>query len=546
MSEYVERVEPTERDWTTVHVVLILVISTSYEFLFLHHGLNVVDEGWPLYAAMQLHAGGSLYQDVFFVFPPGHLAVAWIAYAFDPPGVVLARSLYASFSVALAVGMYLIGRKIMPPNYALFGTILLAVGATSAHMQQLVFGYRYLVISLLALFAFARWLDHRSPRWIFFAGLLTGLALIFRLTPAFAVGCAIGLGVIAAGGSWRDWLRSWAFYGAGIVIVVGPVIAWFMLGIGPEKLWLETVVRPVAMTDQQSLPMPALTFSPPGHTRRQITDWFVAVQFRAWTLLYAAYALGLAVAWGRAIMARRSFAHVLLLAFVVWGGVYFLRSFGRSDSAHLYSAIPPVCLLIGHAAFRVGSLLPERGRPFVIGAAAAVFLAAWVYGVGAERPLTPRYRGGEPLAVLGNRVSLRKTSPMRAIDLKVATIQRETRPDEVILDLTASSLLYVLSERRGPGYADVIMPGTFLTDAEERAFLARLEQSPPALVIWPGEDFDDDPARGVARSAPRVARWVQQNYARIGRLGRFILLIPQDEHPGRGRTGSEATIAVPG
>ena len=62
---------------------------------------------------------------------------------------------------------------------------LLAIGATSAHMQQLVFGYRYLVVSLLALMAFARWLRVRDPRWIFAAGLLTGLSLVFRLTPAF-------------------------------------------------------------------------------------------------------------------------------------------------------------------------------------------------------------------------------------------------------------------------------------------------------------------------------------------------------------------------
>ena len=36
---------------------------------------------------MRLHDGGTLYDDVFFVFPPGHLLSAWIAYALDPPGV---------------------------------------------------------------------------------------------------------------------------------------------------------------------------------------------------------------------------------------------------------------------------------------------------------------------------------------------------------------------------------------------------------------------------------------------------------------------------
>lgn len=520
-----------DRTWLA-HVLVVLVVSVAYESMFLHHGINVVDEGWPLYAAMQLHAGGTLYQDVFFVFPPGHLLVAWLAYGIDPPGVVLARALYASFSVALCVGLYLFGRRLMPPAFALFGALLLAVGAQSAHMQQLVFGYRYLVISLLALFAFARWLRDRDPRWIFAAGLLTGLSLVFRLTPAFSVGCAIGVGVMAAGGPWRSWIRPWALYGAGILLVAGPVIGWLLVSVGPEKLWLEAVVRPVAMTDQQSLPMPPLAWAPPNAARKPVHDWFVGIQFRAWTLLYVAYAIGLGAAWLRAWRSRKPFEHVLLLAFVTWGGVYFMRSFGRSDSAHLYSAIPPVCMLLGHAAWLAARRLDLRG--WRLGLASTAILAGWVYLLGSDRVLDPAYRGESPLAVLDGRVSLRKTSTLRAIDKTVETIQLRTRPGDRILDLSASSLFHVLSGRRGPGHADIIMPGTFLNDAEELAFLDRLKTSPPALVIWPGKHFDDDPERAPDRSAPRVTAWVRQNYRRQGPNARFTLMFPRPAGPATG------------
>lgn len=538
MSAFVERQEPSGRDWTAAHLLVVLAVSVAYESLFLHHGLNVVDEGWPLYAAMQLHAGGTLYQDVFFVFPPGHLLTAWVAYALDPPGVVLARALYSSFTVALNVCLYLVGRKIMPPGYALFGTLLLAVGATSSHMQQLLFGYRYLVISALAVLAFARWLDDRRPRWLLVAGALTGLALVFRLTPAFAVGCAIGVAVIAAGGSWRDWLRSWSWYGAGIVLVAGPVVGWFLASVGPEKLWLEAVVRPVAMTDRQSLPVPELTAWPDEATRKQVQVWFVAVQFRLWSLLYAAYGVGLALAWSRAALAGRRFAHPLLLCFVLWGGIYFVRSFGRSDAPHLYSAIPPVCLLIGHAAFLGVRWLESRGLP---GAArrpllllgASVFAGLWIYLLGVDRPLEPGYRGDAPLRVFDGEISLRKTSSMRSIDRKVRAIRMWTQPEDRILDVSASSLVYVLSERRGPGYADVLMPGTFLSDEEELAFLRRLQGEPPALVVWPAKHFDEDPERSIVRSAPRVARWVRQNYEPKGRRDHFLLMVPREAGPVR-------------
>jgi hypothetical protein len=510
-----------------VHLLIVLGVSVGYESLFLHHGINVIDEGWPLYAAMRLHEGGTLYQDVFFVFPPGHLLMAWIAYALDPPGVVLARALYSSFTVGLCVAIYMMGRRIMPPGYALFGTLLLAVGAASAHMQQLVFGYRYLVVSLLALFAWDRWRRGQEARWIFVAGMLTALALVFRLTPAFAVGCAIGLGVIAAGGSLRGWLRAWGVYAAGIALVAVPVIGWFLVSVGPETLWLEAVVRPVAMTDQQSLPMPPLTWSPPGPARKQISEWFVGIQFRAWTLLYLAYGVGLAVSWLRAVRSGRPFAHPLLLVFVVWGGVYFLRSFGRSDSAHLYSAIPPVCLLIAHAASLAARRIPERARLVAVGLAGALFLWGWVYLIGSDRTLDLRYRGEAPLESLDGRVFLRKTSTLRSIDRKVAVILRRTKPDDVILDLAAAPLFHPITGRMGPGQADIIMPGTFLSDEEELRFLDRLKLHPPALVIFPGKAFDEDPSRAVRHSAPRVVAWVRKNYETLGRRERFTLLVPR-------------------
>ena len=520
--------QPTqERDWTSLHVLVVLGVSTAWESLFLGHGLNAVDEGWPLYAAMQLHAGGTLYEDVFFVFPPGHLLVAWIAYGLAPPGVVLARALYSSFTVGLCVCLYLVGRRLMPPAYALFGALLLAVGATSSHMQQLLFGYRYLVISALAVAVFARWLSDRQPRWLVLAGALTGLALVFRLTPAFAVGCAIGLGVVAAGGSSRDWLRGWAAYALGIVLVAGPVVGWLLVSVGAETLWLETVVRPVAMTDRQSLPVPEIGAFPPFEARSQVQSWFDAVQFRLWSALYAAYAIGLGVAWLRAVRARRPFAHPLLLCFVVWGGVYFVRSFGRSDAPHLYSALPPLCVLVAHAGFLLSQRFPEGVRRGVMAALAAGFAAVWTFGTGVDRPLDREYRGETPLQALNGDVSVRKTNKVRGIDRKVRKIRDWTEPGDRILDASASSLLYVLSDRRGPGHADVLMPGTFLSDAEEIAFLERLRADPPALVVWPANDFDEDPERAFRSTAPRIARWVIENYERRPLPDTWILMVPR-------------------
>ena len=170
-------------------------MSAAYESLFVHHGLNLLDEGWPLYAAKRLHEGGALYRDAFFVFPPGHVLAAWLGYWWEPPGIIASRVIYAFFNVALVGSLYLLGRRIMPPAFATLAALLIAVAAPYSHMAHFLFGYRYLVIAILGLLAFGERVRSGNARWMVVAGLCAGVGVCFRLTPAFALSCAVAVGV---------------------------------------------------------------------------------------------------------------------------------------------------------------------------------------------------------------------------------------------------------------------------------------------------------------------------------------------------------------
>ena len=96
--------------------------------------------------------------------------------------------------------------------------------------------------------------------------------------------------------------------------------------------------------------------------------------------------------------------------------------------------------------------------------------------------------------------------------------------------MSASPLLYPLSGRHAVGEFDIFMPGTFLDEAEETRFLARLTAVPPGLVIWPGWPFDSNPERAVQRTAARVSQWVTERYRpRDSRRTshRFVILVPR-------------------
>jgi hypothetical protein len=512
----------------------VLALASAWEALFLRHGLNALDEGWPLYAAMQVHEGGVLCRDVFWVFPPGHLLPAWVGYALAPPGVIAARVLYAAFGVALCVALYFLGRRLMEPTFALLGACLLAVAAPVSHASHLLFGYRYLVFGVLALLAFAQRLRTGDARWMLTAGLLTGIQVVFRWDPAVAVAAALGAGTLAAGGGLRRALGDGARFAAGVLAVAGPVVAWLAAGAGLGAVLREALVRPLAMTELQSLPVPELGV-PVRFDRWLVRDSFYTFQFRLYPLLYLAYASVLGLRWARALRARRPFGQPLLLALVVFGGLFSLRSFGRADEPHLDSALPPACLLLAHAVSALVRRIRASGwrrSALRLGSCAAAF-AAWVFLNGSDRFLDPVVRGNEVRA-LGGATAMSAQSHWRNFDRVAAALRGASRPGERILDLSFSPLFYVVSGRRGPGGADVVMPGTFLDESEERAFLAHLEREPPALVLRPRRDFDEDPERSLERSAPLLAQWVAERYQGRRILGRFLLMVPRPRPAPRG------------
>jgi hypothetical protein len=521
------------------HLLLLFAVSAGWEWLFLHSGVNKLDEGWTLYAAKRLHEGATLYRDVLFVFPPGHLLPAWIAYALDPPGVVAARFLYAAFNVSACLGIYLLGRKVMPAHFALFGALLLAVAAPRSHLSHLLFGYRYVIFSILALLAFSRRLDGRGAHWMFVAGLWAGVGVVFRLTPAAAVSGAIGVAILLASPELRSRLRDGALYAAGLLAVAIPVTVWLAQQVGLETLWREILVRPVAMTEQQSLPMPDLALLP-GWDRWKIWRWFVALQFRLWAVLYLGYALALGAHAVRALRRREASPRALLVAIAVWGGIYFFRTLGRSDEPHLDSALPPVCLLLAHLFYTAvrrfgargegaGAAAPAtsdtRGSRTLAAVACALF-AVWIFLTASDRFLPQKRRGHIPLQSLSGEVALPRSAVAQGIDWSIHSILKWSSPGDAILDLTASPLFYVIANRNGPGVSDPLIPGSFIADEEEIRYLEALRRAPPALVLRPGLPFDRDPERAIERTAPRVAAWVDEHYRERETRAGFVLMLP--------------------
>jgi len=506
---------PADRDRGDVrrqalqHGLLIVLVAVVYQAQFLYHPPNPIDEGWPLYAAQRLHDGGTLYADTFFVFPPGHLLAAWIGHAIAPPGLIAARILYGVFDLSLCLALYLLGRRLMPAHLALLAALLVALATPRAHAHHNVFGFRYLVWSVLALIAFARATQSEDRRWLLAAGALAGVATAFRLTPGFAVSVAIGLATLLLPGGPRRWLRDWGAYAFGLTLVLVPLVSWAAADIGLATLWREAVVRPVVMTEQQSLPLPPLWPLLAG-TREEITASFVSLQFRLYPIVLAAQGIALAFVLLRSLRAGRRFPEPLLACCWLFSLVYFTRALGRSDEAHLVSALPPLCLLL---VYGLAALAPSLRDPARGVRAGALVLIVWIGLWGSDQAFMPLLRdwnwtGAE--ASGGPRWSDWRAELLASQHAARDRIESQA-PKRVVLDLSARPLMFTTGELTGPGWLDVVMPGTFMSDAEEQAFIERLEAAPPEGVFWPAVPFDEMEARGPDRSAPALARWAERN-----------------------------------
>jgi hypothetical protein len=510
-------------------IALIVVVACSYQSFFIRYGINRLDEAWQLYAAMRLHAGGTLYQDVLWVFPPGHVFTAWIATWLDPPGIILSRLIYAGFDVALSVAIYALARRLMSQPFAVLAALLVALAAPRGHVYQLLFGYRYLVFCVIALLALDERLRGKGPGWMWAAGAITGVALVFRLTPAFSVSCGIAVALLAGYRSWRQWLPEGLRFTAGLALATAPALLWFGVSVGLDRMWQEVVLHPLEML--QPLSLPEVMFPDRWH-RTQIQEFFVAVQFRAIWLFYGVYLAALLVAWIRARLRDEPFRHGVLLALVVFGAVFFVRSTGRSDEPHLDSVIPPVCLLVAHTlSLLFDRVWPSRGPDpkRTIGAVlvGAGTLASWIFLLATDRVVFPRAKGMQRLESIEEHIVVRPAKKARAIDRTVRLVRQYTRPGDVILTMGNTPLFYVLTDRMGPGHYDTIMPGTFVRPRDEILFVERLKADPPAAIIWPAQDFDGMEERSLSNVAPRVAKWVWESYAPLPDQRMWIVMVPR-------------------
>ncbi|HEU0024574.1 MAG TPA: hypothetical protein VFQ12_08080 [Thermoleophilaceae bacterium] len=535
-------------------LVLLFAAGTGISALIVLKGMQPNDEGLMLSAVARIADGEVPYRDFWWFYPPGQpylLAGIWEVFG---PSLVGWRVVRVLTNGGVALLVYLLARREAPRGVALAAWAVAAVSLaapTGPHPYPLT-----LLFALGALMAF-----DRSP---VLAGVLTGVASVFRLELAAYLGAGIVLGYLLRGAQRR--VAAIGRYAGAAVGVGAALFAPVVLEAGLSTSWDLLIRYPIEdFSDYQSLPFPlvyggATDFSSVDAARTTIG---AILSFEVPLLLMLDLAAVLAVL---ALGPRSDYWRRAPVAVFAIGTAHYLVT--RPDAFHVaplaVTLAVPSAWVIGHAIAALrrtagqstgGSLpdrvrrLPPRARLALIPLPVIALVPVWLLADGLQRVERQvafdmvRVRldvadGVRELPVYSCSLpgsTTRDLCTLRDLEATVHYVRGRVPPGSPIYvgtrraDLVTSGapLIYVLAGRPNATRYDIAAPGVVTSSPVQREIVGDLERrGRPLVVRWtaPITAAPEDNAAGRPSGVRILDSYLARNYRPAERFGSYLIL----------------------
>ncbi|MEZ4281399.1 MAG: hypothetical protein R3F21_17485 [Myxococcota bacterium] len=519
-----------ERRFDRWALLVLLGFGIAYQAVLFREGVGLIDEGHLANGARRLAAGEILYRDVYTVYPPASFQlVAWL---FDLFGVSLlvVRAFHVAMTLALAVIVFVASRRWMETPFALLAAALVAGTGWHVILEGCHYAHLYGAVPMAALLLLAR-ADERGSIGrgaLFGLGVLSALALAFRLAPAVGLGLAGTAVLLARSGLGSKLFGQLAWIALGVSAVVVPIGFFYAMQGALGDLLLAvfwTSFGQYLEGGEFNLPMPGFELWPGEWSRRGIRRWFVSWEFRIPLVLYLAALFEFARAqWHR----RRSRSAEPLapatlerLALALFGAVLYLRATGRSDYYHLAPVLFPAYVLGADWLARGWRRWAPARTAWI---AHPLVLLALVASLGIhefDRALRRHRDSGDKLEIMPGGPLVARS---QALDDLIADLRRRTAPGEPIVVLPWYPIVYFLADRPNPTRFDWLFPGYLTTDAEVAEFIDEIDRSPARVAVYSPVSIDALPDRSLAAFAPEIDRFLKRRFAPVKRYGQFWVM----------------------
>ncbi len=451
------------------------------------------DEGLMLQAAARIADGQLPYRDFWWNYAPGQPLLLAPFDALLGPSLVPWRVLRVGLDAVVALLAYrLVAREVaevagrLPdaPRWLAALPLLawLAVAGAMAFPTGPGPNPAALALGLGALLA--------APRRVVLAGVLAGLAAVFRLE----IGAAAALGVALLG----------APRALPVAAGVG-LLGWLPFLVAAPGATIDQTLGFLGIQDLQRRPLPLDPSGAGADPNKLLELWLPLI-----------LVLG-AVLWAVHATLRRPPPRALALVPLALAGLAYLL--GRTDEFHLVplAVVLPV-LLVAAAA---------RERSAVV-RAALLGVVALVARHGVERKAGQLVRLPELARVPGPagdgvRVRAGEAADLRGVLGAIGDRTVFVAPPRFDQVTVGNPLLYVLAGARNPTRYDVIQPGVVTTEEVQREIVADLRRARPKLLVrWLDPRTRPEPNGSGRSSGVRLLdRELARTYGAPRRIGAY-------------------------
>jgi Dolichyl-phosphate-mannose-protein mannosyltransferase len=334
--------------------LLLLAITFVYLLPGIHQPVNIYDEGIIAYSAVRVMDGQVMYRDFWSIYSPAQFYLLAAAFKLFGASIQVERLWDTAMRSLVPLFAYLVATRLITRRLALvaWATVTAWVAFyTYSYQFNWVF-YGYPAFPAIAFGLGSIWLltgfftDQRS-RWLVFAGLLLGIAALFRHD--FGIYCGAGQAIVLGlfsvlrsgdpdhpqsfAARVKGFGRNLVVFGLSAAVLVVPVAVYFVIQAGPGELIFDLFTFPAVIFPRfRALPYPE--FSIPDNL--------------VFYLPFAVFLMAGAVAF-LAIRRRTppEIAHALCILMLILFGLFgFNQARIRSDVIHTPAFFVPALILI--------------------------------------------------------------------------------------------------------------------------------------------------------------------------------------------------------
>lgn len=480
-------------------MAVALVFIAGSQFLEIHYGLNIWDEGFLWYGVQRVWEGEVPIRDFMAYDPARYYWVVGISSLWGGRGIIDLRIAVAVFQwLGLVSALWVLASS---ARFRVFGFLLCAAVLCAWMLpRHKLFD---ISVSLIMVAVLQWWISCPSIKRHVVAGVFVGVIACFGRNHGVyaAVGSLLSMFAIAAANRGRElWLGAGA-WALGIVLGFLPMILASFLVPGFAGAFLASIMflfevkatnLPLPVPWPWTIPLPLLSFED-GFRSILIGAAFIGL------LVYPVCAL-VYVVHHRMAGERLDSAVTACLCLSI---PYAHYAFSRADVGHLALGIFPA--LLGTLLFLMRLKAPARTAGMVI----LVVVSAWI--VAAQHPAVLCARSGncEAVPISGDTLIL---DPSVSSDVGlIRELSAKYAPDgRAFLATPLWPGAYALMERKSPIWEIYALPAR--SPAFQRTEIQRLEMASPGFVIVFDLALDNRDELRYSNTHPLIEQYIKEHF----------------------------------